>query len=216
MYHLKELKSAVLLSLALFVVCGLTYPLALASIGQALMPDKAQGSLLYRAGEEGQAGKAVGSALVGQAFDDPRFLKGRPSSVGYNTHTVAQKADGSYAGVASGSNNFAATNPALIERVAADKQAFLAAHPDAMAELIPGDLLTASGSGLDPHISPASAQIQLPALARHTGLSVATLQAMVRRHTTGKLLGVFGGEGVHVLKVNMEIADALGINSARR
>lgn len=205
MRYISDLKHAVLLSLVLFALCGLAYPLTLTGLGNMLMPEKAQGSLLY------MNGQAVGSALVGQAFTDARFLQGRPSAVGYNTYTADQKADGSYAGVASGSANMAPSNPALAERVTQDVQAFRAAHPDAPSTPLPGDLLTASGSGLDPHISPAAARVQLPALAQHSGLSVEALEAIVSRHTTGKFAGIFGGEGVHVLKVNMDIAQALGL-----
>lgn len=207
MNYLKELKPALLLSLALFAVCGLAYPYALTGVGQVFMSDKAQGSLLE------MNGQVVGSALVGQDFSDPRFLKGRPSAVGYNTYTTDEKADGSYAGVASGSNNYAPSNPALVERVKQDKQAFLEANPDAPNTSLPGDLLTASGSGLDPHISPAAARVQIPALARHTGLPTAELEAIIAKHTTGKWLGIFGGENVHVLKVNMDIAQSLGLKN---
>lgn len=205
MNYIHDLKHAVLLSLVLFLLCGLAYPFALTGLGHAVMPEKAQGSLLY------MNGQAVGSALVGQAFTDPRFLKGRPSAVGYNTYTASQKADGSYAGVASGSANMAASNPALTERVSQDVQAFRAAHPDAQNTNLPGDLLTASGSGLDPHISPAAARVQLPAMSKHSGLSVEALEAIIARHSSGKFAGIFGGERVHVLKVNMDIAQALGL-----
>lgn len=205
MNYIKEFKQAFLLSLVLFALCGLAYPYALTGIGQTFMPEKANASMLY------MDGKAVGSALVGQNFEDPRFLKGRPSSVSYNTYTAEQKADGSFAGVASGSANMGATNPGLVERIAKDKEAFLAAHPEAQGKDLPTDLLTASGSGLDPHISVASAMVQIPALVQHTGLSREALEAIIVKHTLHKAAGIFGGEGVHVLKVNMDIAKALGI-----
>lgn len=206
---IKELKQPILLSLALFLLCGLAYPYALTGVGQVFMPEKAQGSLL-RMGDQ-QDSQVVGSALVGQNFTDPRFLKGRPSAVNYNTFSPQDVDNKS---VASGSANLAASNPALIERIAQDKQAFLAAHPDHPdTREIPADLLTASGSGLDPHISPAAASVQLPALVKHTGLPMHELEAIVARNTTGKLLGVLGGESVHVLKVNMEIAHALGMTA---
>lgn len=205
MNYLKNFKQAFLLSLVLFALCGLAYPYALTGIGQTFMPEKANASILY------MDGKAVGSALVGQNFSDPRFLKGRPSSVNYNIYTAEQKADGSFTGVASGSANFGATNPALTERIAKDKEALLASHPDLQGKDIPTDLLTASGSGLDPHISVASALAQLPALVQHTGLSREALEAIIAKHTLHKAAGIFGGEGVHVLKVNMDIARALGM-----
>ena len=207
MNAINEVKQACLLTLALFLLCGLAYPYALTGLGQTLMPEEAEGSLLRLNGE------VVGSALVGQAFTDPRFLTGRPSAVGYNTYSAKDKADGTYKGVASGSANLAPGNPALTQRVEQDMLAFLAAHPEARAEDLPADLLTASGSGLDPHISPAAARVQIPALARHSGLSTATLEAIISRHTSPKVGGILGGERVHVLKVNMDIAQALGLTA---
>lgn len=207
MSFIKEFRQALLMTLVMLVLCGFAYPYALTGIGQALAPEKASGSLVY------MEGKAVGSALVGQNFTDPRFMKGRPSSVGYNIYTSEEKADGTYAGVASGSANMGNSNPALAKRVEEDMRAFLAAHPDVRAEDIPTDLLTASGSGLDPHISPASARLQIPALVRHTGLSKKELEDIIARHTTAKLGGIFGENTVHVLKVNMDIAHALKLQT---
>ncbi len=206
MSFVKEFRQALILSLIMLFLCGIVYPYALAGAGHILAPEKASGSLLY------MDGKAVGSALVGQDFTDPRFLKGRPSAVGYNTYTAQALADGEYGGVASGSANYGASNPDLAARVAADMEAFLAAHPGVKQEDIPTDLLTASGSGLDPHISPAAAKIQIPTLAQHTGLSTETLTAIIDKHTAGKTAGIWGGETVHVLKVNMDIARELGIS----
>lgn len=122
--------------------------------------------------------------------------------------------DGSpFAGVSSGSNNYAPSNPALIERVKADIETFLAANPDVTREEIPTDLMTASGSGLDPHISPASAQIQIPAIAKASGLSEAALAQIVEDNTQGKLLGILGEDTVSVLGVNLDIAAAMGLIS---
>ncbi|MEG2421580.1 MAG: potassium-transporting ATPase subunit C, partial [Oscillospiraceae bacterium] len=146
-----------------------------------------------------------GSALVGQDFTDPRFLQGRPSAVNYNTFTDA----GTFGGVSSGSQNYGPSNPALTERVQADMDAFLAAHPDVKAAEIPADLVTSSGSGLDPDISPASAAVQIPQLAKNTGLSEEALTQMVAENTTGKFLGIFGEARVNVLGVNLAIARAL-------
>ena len=205
MTFFKEFRQALLLSCVLLLVCGVAYPYALTGLGQLVAPESAEGSIVYLDTQ------AIGSALVGQDFTDPRFMRGRPSAVGYNTYTAANKADGTYEGVASGSDNMGASNPALAERVTRDMAAFLAAHPGVQAKDVPTDLLTASGSGLDPHISPAAAQLQIPALAQHTGLSKETLRAMIVRHTTGKWGGIWGADTVHVLKVNREIAQALGI-----
>lgn len=205
-----SLGRAVRCTLVMLVLCGLLYPILMTGIGALFFPRQAGGSLITA------DGMAVGSALVGQEFTDPRFLQGRPSQVHYNTYYEQGGErylnDGSvYGGLASGSANYGPSNPALVARVQTDLDAFLAAHPTLTVENIPGDLLTASGSGLDPHLSPASAAVQLPALMEHTGLSEACLREMLAANTTGKLLGIFGEETVHVLGVNLDIAQALGM-----
>ncbi len=202
---LRPLRTMLLLALVFFLLCGLVYPLALTGLGQLFFPRQAGGSLVYNNGQ------AIGSALVGQTFTDPRFLQARPSAVNYNVYTKAEKEDGSYGGVATGSNNYAPSNPALAERVEADITAFLARNPSVQRGDIPAELLTASGSGLDPHISPAAALVQLPALAEATGLPQSRLQELVDANTTGKLFGLFGEETVNVLLVNLDIAKELGM-----
>lgn len=202
---LSALKKPFLVTLVLMVLCGLIYPLLMTGLGQLLFPSQANGSLVYANGQP------VGARFVGQDFSDPRFMRCRPSAVNYNTYTQEQKANGDYGGVGSGSNNYGPTNPALTERVQADIDAFLAAHPGLTVADIPTDLVTASGSGLDPHISPASAKVQIAQLAVNTGLSEDALRAIVANHTEGKVLGVFGENRVNVLGVNLEIAQALGL-----
>ncbi len=202
---LGSIKKAGLVTLVLMVLCGLFYPLALTGLSMVFFPHQAKGSVIE------VDGVAVGSTLVGQQFTDPRFLWGRPSAVGYNTYTEAEKEAGDYTGPASGSQNYAPTNPALIQRVTADMAAFLAANPQVRREDIPTDLLTASGSGLDPHISPDSAAIQIPRLVQSTGLSQARLEEIIQNHTQGKLLGIFSEAHVNVLLVNLDIARELGI-----
>lgn len=205
MIILKQFRPALLMTLMMFILCGLAYPYALTGVSQVVAAEKANGSLIL------VDGKAVGSAIVGQDFTDPRFMKSRPSAVNYNVYTAAEKADGTYTGVSSGSKNYGNSNPELAQRVEKDITAFLAAHPSVKRENIPTDLLTASGSGLDPHISPAAALVQLPALAEHTGLPMAQLELMVKKHTSAKVAGVLGEATVNVLQVNLEIARALGL-----
>lgn len=197
-------KVAGLVSLVMLLICGLLYPLALTGLSQLFFPHQANGSILMA------DGVAVGAEFVGQQFTDERYMQGRPSSVGYNTYTQADKDSGDYTGPGSGSNNYAATNPDLAARVEADLASFLAANPEVKAEDIPTDLLTASGSGLDPHISPASADIQLPRIAGSTGLTEESLREIVKQNTEGKVLGVFGENRVNVLGVNLDIAKELG------
>lgn len=176
-----------------------------------MFPDQAKGSLVTADGE------AVGAANVGQDFTEPYFMKCRPSACNYNTYYEDDEGnrfyhDGSaFAGLSSGSNNYGPSNPALAERVEADIEEFLAANPDVTREELPADLMTASGSGLDPHVSPEGAQVQIPALAEASGLSEEELEQIVADNTTGKLLGVFGGEAVNVLGVNLDIAAAMGL-----
>ena len=207
---INEIKKPILLTLVLLLICGLAYPVVMTGLSQAIFPEKANGSLIE------VNGQAVGSDLIGQDFTDARFMKCRPSAYNYNTYTQADKESGSYAGVASGSQNFGPTNPALTERVEKDMAEFLKSNPSIKKEDIPTDLLTASGSGLEPYISPAAAAVQIPALVETTGLSKEQLESIVKAHTRGKILGVFGGETVTVLRVNLDIANALGLLPASR
>ena len=203
-------RQAVSVTVILMLICGLLFPCLLTGLSSVLFPHQAGGSLIT------VNGTAVGAEHVGQEFTQDCYMWSRPSAYHYNVYTESEDGrkyynDGTeFGGLASGSNNYAPSNPALVERVEADMEAFLAKNPDVEREDIPTDLLTASGSGLDPHISPESAQIQLPRIAQASGLSEESLQEIVERNTTGKLLGVFGEKTVNVLKVNIEIAQAMG------
>ncbi len=208
---LKTIRPAFTITLVLMLVCGLGYPLLMNGFSGVIFPEQADGSLVM------VDGKAVGSEHVGQEFTADYFMKGRPSAVHYNTYTVTPEgkevySDGSdFTGLASGSTNYGPSNPALTQRVEQDIEAFLAANPDIKREDIPTDLMTASGSGLDPHISPDSAAIQLPAIAEASGISMGVLEQIVEDNTTHKLLGIFGEETVNVLGVNVDIAQAMGL-----
>lgn len=201
----KGFKKAILLTLSFLVICGLIFPIVLTGVSQLIFPKQANGSLIEVNGE------VVGSELIGQDFSEDYFLKCRPSAVNYNTYTQEQKDNGDYSGVASGSTNYAPTNPNLTDRVAQDIEDFLQANPTVSKEEIPTDLLTASGSGLDPHISVASAKIQLEAVSKASGLSMDVLNNIVDKNTSGKVLGIFGEETVNVLKVNLDIAKEMGL-----
>jgi K+-transporting ATPase ATPase C chain len=194
-----------LLSLLLLVICGLIYPLLMTGIGQLLFPHQANGSMIEINGQ------TIGSKLIGQDFNADYFMKCRPSAINYNTYTQADKASGAYSGVRSGADNYAAGNPALIDRVQMDMAAFLVDNRAVGPAQIPTDLMTASGSGLDPHISPAAAAIQIQALAEASGLSPELLAGFVAQATDGKLLGIFGTETVNVLEVNSLIAVEMGL-----
>lgn len=205
---MKTLIKAALLSVVLMIICGIIYPLAMTGISQIIFPKQANGSIIEKNGEK------VGSEFLGQKFEDPRFFKGRVSAVNYNTYkkedAVPDK-DGktSYTGVSSGSANLAPSNPALIERVSEDIDRFLKENPTVKKEDIPTDLLTSSGSGLDPHISPAAAKIQIPAISKATGISEDNLTTLVEKYTEERTFGIFGEPRVNVLKLNLEIAQTI-------
>ncbi|MGG3451818.1 potassium-transporting ATPase subunit KdpC [Domibacillus aminovorans] len=175
------------LSLVLLLICGVAYPLAMTGISQVIMPAKADGSMI-----KDEDGNDVGSELIGQMFTDPSYFSGRVSSIEYN-------------GAGSGSGNYAPSNEDMIERTKEDMEAFLKNNPDVNKEDIPADLLTNSGSGLDPHISPMAAEIQVPRVASERGLSEEELEKLIEKHTEGRQFGVFGEPRVNVLKLNMAL-----------
>ena len=169
------------------------------------------------------SGKTVGAAYVGQEFTEDYYMWSRPSAYHYNVYTEDQDGkqyylDGTeFPGIGSGSNNYAPSNPKLTERVEKDIQAFLEKNPEVKREDIPTDLLTASGSGLDPHISPESAEIQIPRIAAASGLSEDEIRQIVKNNTDGKLLGIFGEETVNVLTVSYtHLSNAAGCRHAKR
>ena len=208
----KTLKHAFTVTLVFLVVCGLGFPLLLNGLSAVIFPKQAAGSVVKADGE------AVGVENVGQDFTEPYFMKCRPSAYHYNTYKEEDGKevynDGTeYAGLSSGSNNYGPSNPELAKRVEADIDAFLKDNPGVKKEDIPTDLMTASGSGLDPHITPASAEVQIAAIAEASGLSEEELKDIVKDNTTGKLLGVFGEDTVNVLGVNLDIAKAMGLVS---
>lgn len=205
----KYLKSAFICSLVLGVLCCVVYPAALTLAGQALFNKQANGNLITVTmnGEEVQ----IGSELVGQQFEDPKFFHGRVSSVNYNCYTAEEKEDGTYSGVSSGSFNYGNSNPDLKARVEEDLAAWMEAHPDVKQEDIPSDLLTASGSGLDPHITVQAARVQVGEISKASGISEDELNQIIDSNTEGKVLGIFGEEKVNVLGCNLDIAEKLGM-----
>ncbi|GEA29662.1 K(+)-transporting ATPase subunit C [Clostridium diolis] len=207
---MKIIKKSILLSITFMVLCGLIYPLLMTGISQLVFNKKANGSMITVNGNE------VGSELIGQNFTDPRFFRGRISAVNYNTYTEADNVPDEsgkvvYSGVGSGSQNLSPSNEVLRERVEKDINEFLDANPGVKKEDIPTDLLTSSGSGLDPDISPKAAEIQIPAVSKASGISESDLKKLIDKYTEGRTLGVFGEPRVNVLKVNMEIASLLNI-----
>lgn len=191
---------ASILSIIMIVVFGFVYSFGVLGLSKLIFPKQANGSIIKYNGKE------VGSELIGQTFSNEKFFHGRISAINYNTY---DKDDPKGGGIASGSENLGSSNPKLIERVKKDIDEFLKTHPGVKKEDIPTDLLTASASGLDPHISPKAAKIQIPAISKATGISENELQKIVDRCTEHKTMGTFGEDGVNVLKSNIEIQKIL-------
>lgn len=189
----ESLQTALRLLLVMTVLTGVLYPLLVLGVSQALMPSRANGSVVSI------NGIARGSSLIGQSFfAQPGYFWGRPSAAG---------ADGGYDGSLSSGSNLGPTSSALIERVDELTAFYQEQHPEHASEAVPVDLVTASGSGLDPHISPAAADYQLERVARERGISVDTVRDMVEQHTEERTLGILGEPRVNVLELNMALDD---------
>lgn len=201
----KYFKNALLVSIAMFAICGFAYPMIMTGISQIIFPHQANGSLIEENGE------VVGSSLVGQDFTDERLFHCRPSAYNYNTYTEEDKENGNYGGVSSGSNNYAPSNPDLEKRINEDIEKFLQENPTIEKEDIPSDIITASGSGLDPHISVEAANVQIDRVSENTGLTKKQLKKMVEENTEGKFLGIFGEEKVNVLELNLSLAKEISM-----
>jgi len=182
------LRPALTLFIVLSILTGLAYPLVVTGISQVAFSDQANGSLILR------EGKPVGSHLIGQSFSDPKHFWGRLSAtspMGYNASS-------------SGGSNLGPTNPALVDAAKARIEALQTADPGNTAP-VPVDLVTASASGLDPHISRAAADYQVPRVARASGIPEAKVRALVERHTEGVWLGFLGEQRVKVLALNLDL-----------
>jgi len=190
----QQVRSAVLMVVLLTVLTGLAYPLAITGLAQVLFPDQANGTLLRDA-----TGNVIGSALIGQMFVRPEYFHPRPSAAGSN----------GYDATSSGASNLGPTNEKLIAAVRERAEAYRQENGLAPDALVPVDAVTASGSGLDPHISPANAYLQIRRIARARRLSEEQVRALVDHHTEGRLLGVLGEPRVNVLTLNLAL-DRLG------
>jgi potassium-transporting ATPase KdpC subunit len=184
---MKNLITAILMTIVTTILLGLIYPLVVTGLAQVIFPDQANGSLIKSAD-----GTVIGSRLIGQPFSSPGYFRSRPSAAGANGYD---------AGASSGSN-LGPTNQKLIDRVKADVEKVQAENPD---KAIPIDLVTASGSGLDPHISPAAAEFQVPRVARERGMTEDQLRQIVATHTKGRQFGFLGEPTVNVLELNLDL-----------
>ena len=190
----KNLVTALLMTIATTILLGIIYPLVITAIARVAFPDKANGQLLVRGDQ------TVGSRIIGQPFVGPGYFHSRPSAAGNG-----------YDATNSGGTNFAATNQKLIDRVRQDTAALKAENPN---KPLPIDSVTTSASGLDPHITPANAEFQVPRVARERGMSEDQLRQLVARHTEGRQLGFLGEERVNVLELNLDLDSTRGARSA--
>jgi K+-transporting ATPase ATPase C chain len=183
----KNLMISVWFTLVTTVMFGILYPLAVTGLAQVLFPARANGQLIQK------NGKTLGSRIIGQSFTEPGYFRSRPSNAGTG-----------YDATASSGSNLGPTNKTLIDRVRADVQKAQAENPSTP---VPVDLVTASGSGLDPEISPAAAEFQIPRVARARNISEAEARALVQKYTKNRQLGVLGEPRVNVLELNLELDD---------
>jgi potassium-transporting ATPase KdpC subunit len=195
---------AVRASAILWVLLGLAYPLGVTGLAQIFFPDEARGSLVARA-----SGTVIGSHLIGQQWTGPEWFHGRPSATTrINPDDPTATIPAPYNAANSGGSNLGPSSRTLVERLAADRKAFDQEQPELAGNPVPADALTASASGLDPHISPAFAALQVARVAQARGIAQDRVTAIVARHTTGRALGIFGEPHVNVLELNLELAKA--------
>jgi potassium-transporting ATPase KdpC subunit len=183
---MKNLITAVLMTVVTTILLGLIYPLAVTGLAQVLFPYRANGQLIRRA-----HGALVGSRLIGQPFSSPGYFRSRPSAAGAG-----------YDAAASGGSNLGPTNQKLIDRIKTDVEKLQAENP---GQPVPIDLVTSSASGLDPHISPAAAEFQVPRVARERGMTEAEVRIIVAVHTEGRQFGFLGEPRVHVVELNLDL-----------
>jgi potassium-transporting ATPase KdpC subunit len=181
----KNLIAAVLMTIVTTLILGIVYPLVITGIAQVAFPDKANGQLIER------DGKVVGSRIIGQGFSSPGYFHSRPSAAGMG-----------YDAANSAGSNLGPTNKKLVDAVKANVEA---AHKENPGAPVPIDLVTTSASGFDPHITPASADFQVPRIARERGMSEADVRRLVDAHTEGRQLGFFGEPRVNVLELNLAL-----------
>ena len=191
---ISSLRPAIVMTILFALLLGFAYPLLILGVGQAVFPGQANGSLVR------DHGKVVGSTVIGQAFTSDRYFQTRPSAAGKG-----------YDGLASSGSNLGPTSQALVDRVKAD---IAKRRSEGVTGPIPADLVTASGSGLDPDLSPAAALVQVPRIAKVRGLDAAKLRALVDGSTEHPLLGMLGEDHVNVFTLNRQL-DALGAKQGR-
>jgi K+-transporting ATPase ATPase C chain len=196
------LSGAVRVSLVLFVLCGFAYPLTLTVLGQQFLPFQANGSLI-----KDDHGAVLGSRLIGQQWNDPQWFHGRPSATtAADPNDPTKTIPAPYNAANSSGSNLGPTSQALEDRLINDWKALDDAEPDVTWNALPADMLTTSGSGLDPDISPANAALQAKRVAKIRGVAPGRIEALVERYVTHRSLGVIGEPRVNVLQLNLALA----------
>ena len=194
---LKEIRPAIVLLVALTLITGVIYPFAMTGIARVIFPTQSQGSLVE------ENGKIVGSALIGQQFQSDRYFHGRPSAtVSPDPNDTTKTVPAPYNAANSGGSNLGPTNKSLIERVQGDMDRLQQENPSSE---VPIDLVTTSGSGLDPHISPAAAHFQVPRVAKARNMSEDSVRRLIDEHVEGRTLGILGEPRVNVLALNLAL-----------
>jgi potassium-transporting ATPase KdpC subunit len=187
---MKQLIIAIKLTLVLTLLTGVAYPLLVTGLSKVLFPHQASGSLIQR------DGNTIGSELIGQRFARPEYFHGRPSAAGNDGYDAIA--------TGGGASNYGATNQKLIDRVQGDLKTFRAENPTFTGP-VPADLVTTSGSGLDPHLSPASAEAQVGRVSAARGMSADAVRQLVAENTEGRQFGILGEPRVNVLKLNLAL-----------
>ncbi|MBF0561027.1 MAG: potassium-transporting ATPase subunit KdpC [Alphaproteobacteria bacterium] len=206
----KQLKQAVLVTLFLTILTGLAYPLGMYGVSRILFPSQAHGSLVMK------DGKVVGSTLIGQNFTSPGYFHGRPSATtDTDPKDPNKQVPAPYNAASSNASNAAPTAKSLVSDVSDRVKALRNENPNAHV-LVPVDLVTASGSGLDPHISPVSAEYQIPRIAAARGISEEDLRRLVDEETTGRVLGLLGKATVNVLTINLVLDERYPMRAISR
>ena len=194
---LKEIRPAIVMLVAFTLITGVAYPFAVTGLAGVIFPSQASGSLIEK------DGKVIGSALIGQVFTSDKYFHGRPSAtLGPDPKDPSKSVPAPYNAANSGGSNLGSTSKALIDRVKADVAKLKAENPNTP---VPTDLVTASGSGLDPHISPAAALFQVPRVAKARGLPEQRIRELVAAQTEGRTFGLLGEPRVNVLQLNLAL-----------
>ena len=201
---LDYVSGAVRMSLVTFALCGVAYPFAVTGLGQLLMPYRANGSV-----EETADGRNIGSHLIGQQWTDPRWFHGRLSAtVAPDPNDPSKTIDAPYNAANTAASNLGPTSKTLQERLTADRKLLEEAQPELAGNLLPADMLTTSGSGLDPDITPANASLQIARVAKARGMLSSQIVVLVEQHVTPRSLWIFGEPRVNVLELNLALEKA--------